>query len=119
MIFKINKKTLQLRAFLLMLLATAFSIALFAAENFEINDVGNDEQLSFVRLTPSQYRNTIHDIFGESIRVSGNGSSGGVREFGLMALGDRKLTLSASELESYESLAIDISSQIQVLTHQG
>tara|TARA_B100001250_G_scaffold51349_1_gene40121 strand:- start:4023 stop:5687 length:1665 start_codon:yes stop_codon:yes gene_type:complete len=112
MIFKINKKTLQLRAFLLMLLATAFSIALFAAENFEINDVGNDEQLSFVRLTPSQYRNTIHDIFGESIRVSGNGSSGGVREFGLMALGDRKLTLSASELESYESLAIDISSQI-------
>lgn len=75
-------------------------------------DVGNEEQITFVRLTPEQYRNSIHDIFGESILVSGNAASSGVRESGLMAIGGRKLTLSASEVESYEELALDIAGQV-------
>ncbi len=56
-----------------------------AAEN--VDSEGNSEQVTFVRLTSSQYRNTIHDIFGESIRIGGNAVSGGVREAGLMAVG--------------------------------
>ena len=72
----------------------------------------NSEQVTFVRLTSNQYRNTIHDIFGESIEVRGNAASTGVREAGLIAVGGRKITLSALELESYEILALDIAEQI-------
>jgi len=79
---------------------------LLAAEN------SADEQITFVRLTSDQYRNSIRDIFGESIEVSGNAASTGVREAGLMAVGGRRLTLSAAEVESYEVLALDISSQV-------
>jgi len=81
-----------------------------AAENADSE--GNSQQVTFVRLTSSQYRNTIHDIFGESIRIGGNAVSGGVREAGLMAVGGRKLTLSASEVESYEVIALDIATQV-------
>ena len=72
----------------------------------------NEDQITFVRLTAQQYRNSIRDIFGESIDVNGNAASIGVREAGLMAVGGRRLSLSASEVESYEVLALDIASQV-------
>ncbi|MED5412230.1 MAG: DUF1592 domain-containing protein [Pseudomonadota bacterium] len=72
----------------------------------------NEDQITFVRLTAQQYRNSIRDIFGESIEVNGNAASIGVREAGLMAVGGRRLSLSASEVESYEVLALDIASQV-------
>ena len=72
----------------------------------------NEHQITFVRLTAQQYRNSIRDIFGESIEVNGNAASIGVREAGLMAVGGRRLSLSASEVESYEVLALDIASQV-------
>ena len=71
-----------------------------------------EERLTFVRLTAEQYRNAIRDIFGESIEVKGDAVSAGVREAGLTALGDRRLTLSSSEVESFEVLALDIASQV-------
>jgi len=84
-----------------------------AAENNERNgSTENNKEVTFVRLSSDQYRNAIHDIFGESILVRGNGSSSGVREAGLMAVGERRLTLSASEVESYELLALDIANQV-------
>ena len=42
---------------------------------------------------------SIHDIFGESIQVDDGVVDPGVRENGLLALGARKLTLSAAALE--------------------
>jgi len=72
----------------------------------------NEHQITFVRLTAQQYRNSIRDIFGESIEINGNAASIGVREAGLMAVGGRRLSLSASEVESYEVLALDIASQV-------
>ena len=103
MIYGINvTKIRHLKASLV--LVCAYLSFLIHGQNLEINVIENDEQISFVRLTTSQYRNSVHDIFGESIRISGNGTVGGVREFGLMAMGDRKLTLSATEIESYLSL---------------
>ena len=72
----------------------------------------NEDQITFVRLTAQQYRNSIRDIFGESIEINGNAASIGVREAGLMAVGGRRLSLSASEVESYEVLALDIASQV-------
>ena len=71
-----------------------------------------DERITFVRLTAEQYRNSIRDIFGESIEISGNAIATGVREAGLIAVGGRKLTLSSSEVESYEVLALDVASQV-------
>ncbi len=68
--------------------------------------------LSFVRLTESQYRRAIHDIFGESIRVDDSAVDRGARERGLLAIGDRKLTLSAAELERAETLAQRIAEQV-------
>ena len=68
--------------------------------------------LSFVRLTESQYRRAIHDIFGESIRVDDSAVDRGARESGLLAIGARKLTLSATELERSETLAQRIAEQV-------
>ena len=72
----------------------------------------DDERITFVRLTAEQYRNSIRDIFGDSIEITGNAIAAGVREAGLMAVGGRRLTLSASEVESYEVLALDVASQV-------
>ena len=72
----------------------------------------DDERVTFVRLTAEQYRNSIRDIFGDSIEITGNAITAGMREAGLMAVGDRRLTLSSSEVESYEVLALDIASQV-------
>ena len=100
-----NNKILGLCA-LLALSMTALPNLLSAQSTAE------DEQITFVRLTSDQYRNSIRDIFGESIQVTGNAASNSVREAGLMAVGGRRLTLSASEVESYEVLALDIASQV-------
>ncbi|MCH8136624.1 MAG: DUF1595 domain-containing protein, partial [Proteobacteria bacterium] len=106
-------KTSRYAALLATLFVCLLPNSLMAAENTDNVDGENDSaQITFVRLTPNQYRNAIHDIFGESIRVSGNAASSGVREAGLMAVGERKLTLGASEVESYEVLALDIASQV-------
>jgi hypothetical protein len=95
------------RALLWALLLSPTSSVVWAAEN-----TITDEQITFVRLTSDQYRNTIHDIFGETVQVRGNAASTGVREAGLMSVGGRKLTLSAAEVESYEILALDIARQV-------
>jgi hypothetical protein len=89
------------------MLVCLVSGVLRAAEN-----TVNDEQITFVRLTPDQYRNAIQDIFGETVQVRGNAASTGVREAGLMSVGGRKLTLSAAEVETYEILALDIARQV-------
>ena len=72
----------------------------------------DEDQITFVKLTAEQYRNSIRDIFGESIQISGDAASSGVRVAGLMSVGGRRLTLSTSEVESYEVLALDIASQV-------
>lgn len=102
----------KISSFIKAILGTAAIITItipniaIAAEN------STNEQITFVRLTSEQYRNSIRDIFGESIIVDGDAGSVGVREEGLMAVGGRRLTLSASEVESYEVLALDIASQV-------
>ncbi len=62
-------------------------------------EAGGAEEVSFVRLTPAQYQRAIHDIFGRSVEVDDRGVDSGVRENGLLALGARKLTLTAATLE--------------------
>ena len=77
-----------------------------------VGQVAAAEEISFVRLTPAQYQRAIHDIFGSSVDVDDRGVDSGVRENGLLALGARKLTLTAATLERYESLARQVATQV-------
>jgi hypothetical protein len=67
---------------------------------------------TLIRVTPEQYRRTIHHVFGEGIRVEDNKVQPGFRDEGLLAVGERKLTITSAELEQYEKLAQDIAAQV-------
>lgn len=69
-------------------------------------------ETTLVRVTPEEYKRTIHQIFGSSIRVGDNNVQPGFRDEGLLAVGERKLTITSAELEQYERLAQRIASQI-------
>ena len=80
-----------------------FGCAPWAAARADVN---------IVRLTPEQYQHAIHDTFGPDIHVGDNKVDPGVRDEGLVALGNRKLTMGSSELERDEALAQEIASQV-------
>ena len=67
--------------------------------------------MTFLRLTPAQYQRAIHEIFGPGIQVDQGTTVLGVRDRGLLALGARRSTLSAAEIERFESLAQRIAAQ--------
>lgn len=69
-------------------------------------------QTQLVRLTPAQYQRTIRDVFGPSIRVVDNKVQPGFRDEGLLAVGERKLTVSSAELEQYHRTAQSIAAQV-------
>ena len=75
--------------------------------------------VNVVRLTPEQYQRSIHDIFGPNIQVGDNKVDPGVREEGLVALGNRKLTVGSSELERDEALAQQIATQVMDVRHRA
>jgi hypothetical protein len=76
-------------------------------------------EMSLIRLTPEQYLRAVHDIFGESIRVDDNKVEPGFRDEGLLAIGDRKLTVGSAELERYETLAQEIATQVVDARHRS
>ena len=104
--FRIAEKIKLSTQVSLILVLNALSFNLTAQTSID------DERITFVRLTAEQYRNSIRDIFGDSIEITGNAIAAGVREAGLMAVGGRRLTLSSSEVESYEVLALDVAGQV-------
>ena len=69
-------------------------------------------EMTFLRLTPAQYQRAIHEIFGPDIRVDDGATVLGVRDRGLLALGARRSTLSAAEIERFEALAQHVASQV-------
>ncbi len=75
-------------------------------------------EMTLVRLTPEQYQYSIHDIFGTSIRVDQNKVEPGFRDEGLLALGNRKLTVGSAELERDETLAQAIAAQVVDAKHR-
>jgi Protein of unknown function (DUF1592)/Protein of unknown function (DUF1588)/Protein of unknown function (DUF1595)/Protein of unknown function (DUF1585)/Protein of unknown function (DUF1587) len=66
---------------------------------------------SFRRLNEAQYTRSIDDIFGPGIRIPGRFDPG-LREEGLLAIGDSKAVVSASGLEQYELRARIIAAQV-------
>ena len=67
---------------------------------------------TLIRVTPEQYRRTIHQVFGEGIVVEENKIQPGFRDEGLLAIGERKLTITSAELEQYEKVAQQIAAQV-------
>ncbi len=63
------------------------------------------------RLTESQYRQTIADIFGTNIKVSGTFEPE-IRTDGLLALGGAQGGLTPAAYDQYDSFARDISQQV-------
>ena len=88
--FRIAEKIKLSTQVSLILVLNALSFNLTAQTSID------DERITFVRLTAEQYRNSIRDIFGDSIEITGNAIAAGVREAGLMAVGGTRLTLISS-----------------------
>ena len=63
------------------------------------------------RLTPDQYRRTIADIFGPSIKLGGRFEPD-IREEGLLAVGSGHVSVTASGLEQYDGMANAIAAQV-------
>ena len=75
--------------------------------------VGDRERFvtAYRRLTETQYRNTIADIFGEDIKVEGRFEPE-LRESGLQAVGNAELSITTSGMEQYYGMARAIASQL-------
>jgi hypothetical protein len=65
---------------------------------------------AFRRITETQYRRTIADIFGPGIKINARFEPE-KREEGLLAIGNAELSLTSSGFEQYFALAISISDQ--------
>lgn len=61
------------------------------------------------RITESQYRNTIDDIFGEGIEIRGRFEPD-MRDEGLLAIGSAQLSITPSGFEQYYSMASAVAS---------
>ncbi len=71
-----------------------------------------------VRISPSQYQQSVADIFGTSIKVTGRFEPE-VRDEGLMALGGRKVSITDTGLERYDDLARTVAAQVIDAKHRA
>ncbi len=76
------------------------------------------EQPTSLRISPSQYRQSITDIFGSSIAITGRFEPE-TRDEGLMAVGARTANVSDSGLERYDDLARGIALQVVDERHRA
>jgi len=63
------------------------------------------------RLTESQYRNAIADIFGADVQVNGRFEAGR-REGGLLEVGNQELSVTAGGFVQYEAMARSVADQV-------
>ena len=64
-----------------------------------------------IRLSSDQYKQTVYDIFGPAIKLTGRFEPG-VREEGLLAVGAKKVGITDSGIERYDDLARGIAQQV-------
>ena len=69
------------------------------------------------RLGPSQYRQTIAEVFGPSIAITGRFDPE-YRQEGLLTIGARTASISASGIERYDELAENIAAQVVDQRHR-
>lgn len=71
-----------------------------------------------IRLSPSQYKQTIADVFGESIKVSGRFEPE-QRDRGLLAIGARTTNVTDGGFQSYDEIAREVSGQVVDARHRS
>jgi hypothetical protein len=71
-----------------------------------------------LRLSPSQYRQSITDIFGSSIRITGRFEPE-TRAQGMLAIGARTANVTDTGLELYDEVARGIADQVVDVEHRG
>jgi hypothetical protein len=71
-----------------------------------------------LRLSPSQYRQSILDVFGPSVSITGTFEPE-TRVQGLLAIGARQSNVSDSGLESYDDIARGIADQVVDQKHRA
>lgn len=79
---------------------------------------GAQASTTLVRITPEEYSRTIRHVFGPAIKVADNKVQPGFRDEGLLAVGERRLTITSAELERYERLGLDIARQVMAPTRR-
>lgn len=70
------------------------------------------------RLTESQYRATVGDIFGPDVKIAARFEPG-LRDEGLIAVGTSQSGMSPFSIEQYHAAALSISADVMNETHRG
>lgn len=87
-----------------------------AAAPAKVLDAGGDVVMR--RLTQTQYRHIIRDVFGDSIRLGGRFEPD-IRVEHLIAVGSGQASITAAGLEQYDKIALSIASQVIDKTHRA
>ena len=95
------------------LIGAAISVRALAADT----DVSADKPTS-MRISSSQYRRTISDIFGSSIVITARFESE-TRENGLLAIGALNNSVSEDGFERYDEIAKDVAAQVIDKNHRN
>src|SRR5579872_360328 len=96
----------MIRTALLSILATA---GLAACGPSEPPTAGTAPQAE--RLSETQYRQSIADIFGAEIKIAGRFEPG-IRKNGLLAVGDSVIAVSPAGFEQYDSISRTVAAQV-------
>jgi hypothetical protein len=116
-------KTARCRQYLSLLLAGALAIVNAAAlpsavAGSSAEAAPDTEMRASLRLSPSQYRFTIADIFDQSIRISGRFEPE-QRDQGLLAIGARTQNITDSGLEAYDEIGRGVAAQVVDERHRA
>ena len=95
------------------LIGAAISVRALAADT----DVAADKPTS-MRISSSQYRRTISNIFGSSIVITARFESE-TRENGLLAIGALNNSVSEDGFERYHEIAKDVAAQVTDKNHRN
>ena len=76
------------------------------------------DQPNSMRISPSQYKQSLSYIFGSSIKVTGRFDPE-TRDQGLLAIGARRANISDTAFERYDDLARGIAAQVTDANHQS
>jgi hypothetical protein len=92
-------------------LAAAVMTTGLAQQPADSEPVSSGGPATLRRLSAAQYVASIHDVFGEGVKVGGRFDPE-LRAGGLLAIGDGKVAVSTSGLEQYELRGREISAQV-------
>ncbi|MEX1033214.1 MAG: DUF1592 domain-containing protein [Cellvibrionaceae bacterium] len=107
---KILRRPVRAFAVLLAISPVAFSIAAHSAESPAATGASAQVTVAARRLSESEYRHTIEDVFGPDIEINARFEPE-KREQGLLAVGNAMLSLTSGGFEQYFILAADITDQ--------